>query len=404
MNRRDFLVRMGTVTAGGLLLRGWPAWAGPGSATDRVLVMIVFQGGNDGLNTIVPYTDPAYYSHRPDLAVTEAEVFPLAGGLGLHPALDPLLPLWKAGELAVIQGVGYPDMNLSHFRGTDIVFSASGSETVLSTGWLGRWLASNHPQFPDRLPETPMALQQGLSARLPLLSEAGVAGVVVDNPSSFFKIVNRTYSGETEDSPPDTPGGDALRFVREVDSTSFEYASVIQNASERGRNRVDYPGGRLGGQLATVARLIEGNLGASVYVASLGGFDTHANQKGRHNGLLTQFARAVKAFLDDLETQGRKREVLVLTVSEFGRRVKQNGSMGTDHGTAAPWFVIGGGVEGGLYGSRPDLNDLDRAGTLRFAVDYRSVYATLLDRWWGAGSDRTRSVLHGDFPTLDFLG
>ena len=409
MRRRTFLQGMAGMAAGAALRPlWWPALARGGAASaaaaqGKILVMVVFQGGNDGVNTVIPYTDPLYPVLRPILRVPANEVLTLENGMGFHPSLAPLMPLWDAGKVGVVQGVGYPDMNLSHFRGTDIILSGSASDEVVNTGWLARWLEAENPSFPNELPPDPLALQQGFSARLPLGGERGTTGVVVNNPETFNAIVGLTYEGEFSDQVPATPGGDELAFMRRVDVESFEYAQVIQAAAEGGTNTGAYPNGNFAGQLGTIARLIEGGLDTAVFLAARGGFDTHGGQLGAHPVLLDEFAQTVAAFQEDLDRIGRADDVMILTVSEFGRRVEENGAQGTDHGTAAPWFVIGNGVQGGLHGAPPPLDSLDDYGNLLVQTDYRSVYASVLGDWFGADSDVVNGVLDGDYSGLSLV-
>jgi uncharacterized protein (DUF1501 family) len=291
-------------------------------------------------------------------------------------------------------------MNLSHFRATDIMFSGSSSDDVVSTGWLARWLEAVNPGFPSTLPSDPMALQQGFSAGLVLQGDRGVTGVVVENPSTFYSLVNTNYTGEYNDSPANGRGAEELEYVRDIDEQSFQYAAVIQAAATAGLNRVTYPNTRLGSQLATVAKLIDGQMATQVYITARSGFDTHANQAGAHNTLLSELAGAATAFMDDLAAMGRQDDVIILTVSEFGRRPSENGSSGSDHGTSAPWLVIGNGVVGGLIGNPPDLSNLDTAGNLQVQADYRSVYGSILQGWMGADSAIAQQVLMGTFPLL----
>ena len=429
MKRRSFLHGMGGMFAGDLLSGGLlNRWMGGAPASDNLLarslfwpsvaqsvtgrsrpasspivVLVVFQGGNDGLNTVVPYMDDLYYARRPNIAIPQRDVVTLENGVGLHPSLAPLGSLWEDGQLAVLQGVGYPQMNLSHFRGTDILFTGSDGSDVLDTGWIARWLEVENPDFPSVLPTNPFALQQGLSARLPLQGERGITGMIVDNPSSFQELVDSTFPGQFEDTLGVDPGDSLLRAVREIDAASFEYANVLQAAAGAGTNREDYTNGGLSRQLATVARLLDGGLETPFFVTSLGGFDTHANQRSRHDGLMGEFAAAVQTFFRDLTAMGRADDVVLLSVSEFGRRVDENGSGGTDHGTAAPWFLVGPRVVGGVHGTAPDLGSLDPAGNLSFGMDFRSVYASLLQTWFGAEPSLAQSILGANVEALPIL-
>jgi hypothetical protein len=230
-----------------------------------------------------------------------------------------------------------------------------------------------------------------------------VTGVVVDNPSSFFYLVNENYTGEYNDDPPATRGGEELSFLREIDASSFEYAESIQNAADAGTNTVVYPQTTLGNQLEIVAKLISGGLGTPIYLTAEYGFDTHANQATDHAYLMSSLANSVQAFLADLQNQGLSQKVLILTQSEFGRRVEENGGSGTDHGTAAPMFLFGEQVQGGVYGANPDLTDLDQDENLHIQNDYRAIYSAILQRHFGASTAVTQEVLFGDYGTLPLL-
>lgn len=409
MQRREFIQRACCMAATGLLSNAvwWPvsarALAGAAPPSNRVLVLLIQSGGNDGLNTLVPFTDPLYYQLRPTLGVPANQVLPLNGVAGLHPNLAPLMPFWNAGKLAVVRDVGYPNMSLSHFRAQDIVFSGSSSNQNLPTGWLARWLEQTHPAFPDVFPNNPMAIQQGVGAGLLLQGDRGVTGLNIYNPDSFFWLVNTTYPGSVTDTPPAGAGGSNLSFLRTVDRAGFEYSNVIQAAATQGQNRITYPDSDLGAQLATIARLIDGQLNTPVFVTGHDGFDTHTNQPSNHPGLMSDYALAVAAFMNDLQQMGRQQDVLLLTVSEFGRRVEENGDAGTDHGTAAPWFLMGGGLTGGIYGGANHLDQLDGDGNLAMLNDYRSIYTTILESWFNTDAGVTQTILKGSFPFIPFL-
>lgn len=417
MKRRSFLRRALELSAAGLIVpaalrRGSfldPARAQAAGPNDpfggQILVLINLNGGNDGLNTVVPYNDPVYHAVRPNIALDPGQVVQIEPGMGvgLHPGLAPLAGLYNQGRMAIVQGVGYPNMNLSHFRGTDIWFSGSSEDQVVETGWLARFLERTYPEFPTILPNSPFGVQQSLAHRIPLQGDRGVTGVVVDNPSSFYYLVNENYTGNYDDDPPATRGGEELTFLREIDAQSFEYAEAIQNAADAGTNTVAYPQTTLGSQLEIVAKLISGGLATPIYLTAEYGFDTHANQVADHGYLMGSLAGSLQAFLADLENQGLADKVLVLTQSEFGRRVEENGGQGTDHGTAAPMFLVGERVQGGVYGVNPDLEDLDQDDNLLIQHDYRSIYTTILRGHFGASSAVIQDVLFGDYATLPIL-
>lgn len=414
-SRRDFLAGLGLSVAGAVTLGGTPVQAFTGTTladqlnmleTDRVLVLIQLSGGNDGLNTVIPYENDIYYQQRPNIAIAkaEAQLRPLGQDLGLHPSMDVLQPYFGDGDMAVLQNVGYPDPDLSHFRSTDIWLSGSDSQSLVQTGWVGRHLDALYPDFGDNRPEYPLAVQIG-----------GVSSLITQGPETnmgmslvseeFFERLAEDGTLYNLDGLPATAFGDEMAFVRSVANDSFIYAEAIQQASQQGANTVEYAGGNpLSNSLSIVARLIKGQLGARIYHVTLGGFDTHANQAGAHANLLTNLSEAIHTFLEDITDGGMQEDVMVMTFSEFGRRVGQNGSFGTDHGTAAPLFLVGKGVKGGLVGNAPVLDDLDVSGNLKHEVDFRSVYATILQNWFGIEQPIVEDVLLGyNYTPLDVV-
>ena len=410
--RRQFLRGLGLGAAGAALwggaaparaLAGSPLLGALGAAeTDRVLVLVQLAGGNDGLNTVVPVRNDLYYQARPTLAVPRAEALPLDAETGLHPALAGLRPTWDDGRLAVVQSVGYDAPSLSHFRATDIWLSGSDADDVLSTGWLGRSMGAVYPDYAAAPPAAPPAVQIGASA--PLLFQGDGAGysMSVFDVDQFLRVVQSGVAYDAADVPA-TPGGAELAFLRTVANDAFRYRDAIAEATGRGANAADYPDGGFAKTLGAVARLVKGRMDTRVYLVSLKGFDTHATQADRHGLLLGRLADGLAAFYADLGATGDDDRVLTLTFSEFGRRVDENGSAGTDHGTAAPLFMMGPAVGGGLWGEAPDLGDLDRAGNLRHTTDFRQVYATVLERWLGIDEAAVASALGGAFPALDVL-
>ena len=411
--RRDFLVRSGlAVAAGGMALNGTPVRALSRSPllehlarldTDRVLVLLQLNGGNDGLNTVVPKTNDLYYAARPTLGIPSGDTIGLSDDYGLHPAMEALEPVWGEGRMGVLHSVGYPDPDLSHFRSTDIWVTASDADETLQTGWAGRYLDAEFPDFGTAPPDYPPAVQIGTSTPLLFQGAGGAMGMSVLDVDLFLQIAQGGTPYDPLDVPP-LPYGDELAYVREVANASFRYLDAIQAATDAGSNDVAYPGGPLAAALSATARLIKGELGARVYLVGLGGFDTHANQTGQHAALLQTLAEAVAAFHADLGVTGHGDRVLTATFSEFGRRIAENGSAGTDHGTAAPLFVFGDGVAGGLYGDGPDLADTDEFGNLLHSTDFRAVYATLLREWFGLSTDTAADVLGGSFGTVPFVG
>ncbi|MCS7155690.1 MAG: DUF1501 domain-containing protein [Bacteroidota bacterium] len=369
--------------------------------TDRVLVLVQLNGGNDGLNTIVPYEDDLYYQMRPTLAIRRNQVLPLGSGLGFHSALEPLRAIWDEGDLAIVQSVGYPNPNLSHFRSTDIWLTGSDGNTVLQTGWLGRYLGQEYPDFPQVLPSEPLAIQIGAGASLAFHGPNGEMVTSLSSPDEFYQIVGE--GSIVRPATPDTPAGRELEFLYTLYAGTYQYASVIKRAADRAQNRSSYDSSALARSLAIVARLIAGGLGTRLYLVQQGGYDTHAAQANTHTGLLRTLAAAIRAFYEDLRALGLADRVLLMTFSEFGRRPRENGSAGTDHGTAAPMFLVGRPVRGGILGPRPDLRRLDNTGNLFYHIDFRQVYSTLLGDWFGLRPELLERILLGRFEALPLL-
>jgi uncharacterized protein (DUF1501 family) len=373
-----------------------PAAAG---TDDRVLVIVNLQGGNDGLNTVVPYAMPEYYRFRPTLGVPQDDVLRLDATVGLNPALKSLKDLYDRGTVAIVQGVGYPNPDLSHFRSTEI-WQTSAPDKYVSTGWAGRYLDAadlpaanlfNAIALSDVLPEVLVSDRVDVTA----IAQLNGYGLVSDRRggvgrSEFHEIVQDTQV------PFRSP---YLAHVAEIEDHAQRGAEELPQLVAGYQPAATYPGTPIGRSLALASQIIGTKLGTRVLYVQHGSFDTHTTQKGTHDRLLADFADATAAFSTDLAAHGNDRRVLMMTFSEFGRRVAENGSRGTDHGTAAPVFVIGGGVRGGLYGAQPSLADLDN-GNLRHTTDFRSVYATVIEKWLGRPSSR---IVGGSFPSLPFL-
>ena len=372
MRRRDILLAGSAAAAFTLLSPYALAQArAAGWRADRTLVLVELAGGNDGLNTVVPFADPAYQRLRPAIAIKREAVVQLDEKLGLHPSLAPLDEAWKAGEIAIVQGVGYDNPNRSHFRSIDIWDTASGSNRFLTEGWVSRVVGASRRQA-ERLADA-VVLGGGTGP----VGGAGLRAVAMNDPQRFLR---QAQGMKTAEARPANPAlAHLLKVQHEVQDTAKELRGVLARAPEA---RGEFPPGPFGQQLRVAARLIAAKAVVPVVKLALGGFDTHANQPGQHGNLLRQLGQGLAAFRKALADAGRWNDVLVMTYSEFGRRAAQNGSNGTDHGTAAPHFVIGGRVRGGLYGPAPDLANLAN-GDLRYAIDYRRLYATAAQTWWG---------------------
>lgn len=411
MDRRSFLRNLGvlagagtvSMTLGNIPLRAFSrSFLNIQAVNGKVIVLLQLSGGNDGLNTIIPFEDSIYYNKRPNLGIKKEDVIKLNNLTGMHPSLQPLKSLYDDGKLAVIQNVGYESPDRSHFRSTDIWLSASDSNVVIDDGWVGRYLAKVLPDHNPINTEHPMAIQIGStqSALLECTCQ-GSMGISFESPNQFYQLI----SGSTADNdpPPNTVAGNQLKYIKEVAALSIRYAQVIKEKADLVENKVTYPNTRLGAQLAIVAELIAGGLETPVYLTSIGGFDTHANQATNHANLLTTVAQAIEAFQKDLKLLGIDDKVVLMTFSEFGRRLNENGSAGTDHGTAAPLFIIGRNVYGGVYGNNPDLTDLDNSGDIKYKYDFRQLYATLLTQQLGMPIERMPDVLMKNFETLPLI-
>ena len=380
MDRRKFIGASGA----GLLAAGLPqfAFGAAGANYSRLLVLVELKGGNDGLNTLIPFADAAYTRLRPRLALKREEVLHLDERVGLHPSLAALLPLWRAGELALIQGVGYPDPNLSHFRSIEIWDTASASRETLGEGWLARAFA--HAPVPAHFAADGVVV--GGQENGPL---AGARSIALANPGQFLRRARLA-------TPLQAAGPAALAHVLKVEADIAQAANKITAAVAPAE---EYPAGELGNSLRVAAQVLAGGAKVAVIKVSLNGFDTHQNQPGVHGNLLRQFAGAVAAFRQSLSRLGLWDSTLLMTYAEFGRRAAENGSMGTDHGTANVHFVAGGRVKGGLHGEAPLLNQLEN-GNVRHVIDFRSLYATALVGWWGIDAGR---ALGGHFAPVDLL-
>ena len=401
---------LGLMAGGSMMVAGTPIQALHAASlpaflradsSDRILVLIQLFGGNDGLNTLIPFEDDEYYRVRPRLAIPKTHALPFHTDLGFHPALAPLLPIYNEGKMGVVHSVGYPEPDLSHFRSTDIWLTGSKTDDYLNSGWVGRSMETELERLGEL--DYPLAVQLGFASPLLLRGENRGTGMSINNPSQFRRLAG---SGKLYDAAnvPNSPLGAELAFTRSVANDAFRYADAIQAAAQSGSNAIEYPYGTgLGDNLAIVARLIKGNLGAKIYHVVLSGFDTHAQQADMHRYLLSTLAESVTAFSSDLADAGREQDVLIMTFSEFGRRVEENGSFGTDHGSSAPLFLFGPPVAGGVYGATPDLQNLDNFGNLPYQFNFRNVYHTVLQDWFGFSPGRTKDVIGDDFQSLGFI-
>src|SRR5712692_2251256 len=372
------------------------------TATDRTLIVVQMAGGNDGLSTVVPYTDPLYIKMRPTLGIPQSKVLTLDSRLGLHPNLAPLKKIWDAGHLAIVEGVGYPDQSLSHFQAMDIWqtldLSGNGGE-----GWLGKLVAGlvdqqGHPfKSLDIGVQTAQALQS-ITTQVPTVASVKSYAIAPDpadgdGGNARLRALMNLYNSYPKAAP----------YAALLDTTALsaqDGSRQLRQADATYRPAVTYPNGPFAAGLKILAEAIVQDLGLRVGYVTIGGFDTHANEQPTHDALMTTLANGISAFYSDLAAHGKADKVVIMTWSEFGRRVEENGSQGTDHGTAAPLFVVGNPVNKGIFGEPPSLSSLDQNGNLKYTIDFRSIYATVLDRWIGASS---KDVLGADFGAQGFL-
>ncbi|HTW86267.1 MAG TPA: DUF1501 domain-containing protein [Candidatus Sulfotelmatobacter sp.] len=369
-----------------------------GADDDRVLVVVNLQGGNDGLNTVVPFGMPDYYRFRPTIGIPAGNVLRLDDVVGFNPALAPLKKMYDAGQVAVVQGVGYPNPDHSHFRSTEIWQTAT-PDGYVSTGWLGRYLDGaglphdnlfNAVALTNVLPEVLVAKTTDVPAIDALRGYGLVSDRVALNRDAFHAFA------QDAQVPFDSP---YLAQVAEIEDHAQRGAQELPKLIAGYKTDATYPATPLGRSLALAAQIVGSKLGTRVLYVQHGSFDTHTTQPQTQDRLLADFANAVAAFYADLTAHGNDRRVLTMTFSEFGRRVEENASRGTDHGEAAPLFLIGGGVKGGLYGRHPELAQLSM-GNLPFSTDFRTVYATVLEQWLGRPST---AIVNGSFATLPVL-
>jgi uncharacterized protein (DUF1501 family) len=362
---------------------------------DRVLVLVNLQGGNDGLNTVVPYGMPEYYRYRPTLGIPQGDVLTINGQVGLNPQMKSLKAMYDKGMVAIVQGTGYPKPDHSHFRSTEI-WQTAAPETYEHTGWLGRYLdTANLPKenLFNALAVAPVLPEALIAAHtdVPAIAAINAYGLSSDrnaaNRAAFSTVARDTR--EPFASP-------YLAMVSEIEDHAQRGSEELPKLVAGYKSAASYPATPIGRSLALAAQIIGSKTGTRILYVQHGSFDTHAAQKPTQDRLLAEFSDSVKAFYDDLAAHGDDKRTLTMTFSEFGRRVAENASRGTDHGEAAPVFLVGGGVKGGLYGSHPSMETLDN-GDVTFTTDFRSVYATVIEKWFGRPSS---GVIAGTFPTM----
>ena len=413
-NRRSFLKALGMVGGGSMMLANTRITASKpslltnaisDSITDRILVLVRLKGGNDGLNTIVPIYDYDNYANlRPTIRHFESSLFKLDQDFGIPGSMSNLQSMWGDGAMKVVHGVGYENQSLSHFKSSDIWASSDDSDEE-DSGYLGRYFEEIHPDFLANPPEIPAAIQIGSIGNL-TFDGRGVLNyaMTVANPEQLRRIAENGALHGLDDIP-DCTYGERLEFLRSMTNNTFTYGEVIGEKYSLGSNSVAYLDDNLGKQFSIIARMIKGGLGTRVYMISLGGFDTHGNQIDRHNELMLSVSHGIKTFYEDLSAAGMEKNVLTTTVSEFGRRARENGSEGTDHGTSAPVMLFGPALDdNGFIGEHPSLSNLDRRDNMTNTFDYKEVYANLMKEWLCIDPETVdRALLGNSFePNSDF--
>ncbi len=395
IKRKEFLQVGSLATASFMLPKFLKAFEKPMMVPpgNKVVVVIQFSGGNDGLNTVIPVRNDIYYKARPGIGIAKDKALIVSDETGLNPALEAFKGLYDEGSLAIMNSVGYPNPDRSHFRSMDIWHSASASNEYVNTGWVGRYLDAQCKGC-DK-PTHAMELDDVLSLALKGDQSKGLA---FKDPKKLFNSSNGKYFKDINANH--QTGEETIDYLYKTMSETISSADYIYQQSKTHPTNEVYPATNLGKDLKTIASLIFSDINTKVYYVSLGSFDTHVNQEGQQKRLFTELNNAVKAFTNDLKKNNRFNDVLMMTFSEFGRRVTQNASGGTDHGTANNMFFISGGLkQKGVLNAMPDLTDLNE-GDLKHKVDFKNVYATVLNKWLGADD---KMILGGKFETLNFI-
>ena len=371
MDRRDFLKYASLMTSAGAMPLLTPELLWGAGRQQRIVVLVELKGGNDGFNTLIPYQDELYYKYRPRIAIKQRQVLNLNNNVGLHPRMKSLMSIWNAGQMAWIQGVGYPNPVLSHFRSMDIWDSASNANQFIEQGWLSRVL----PRFKKGLHG--IALNKGQAELGPLYS-SHLNSLTMQDPKTFLSQIKRIQDVQPSHLTP------AIAHVSQVQHQLFSAGEQLATKMARKpyRSGANFSKGVLGHSLKSVAEMILSGIDAPVYKVTQGGFDTHAGQRGGQDNGLYQLANGLASFQKAMQQAGKWNDILVVTYSEFGRRAKENRGAGTDHGTASSHMILGGRVRGGIYGKHPDFSRLDLNGNVRHTTDFRSIYGTLTQRWW----------------------
>jgi len=421
MDRRRFIRNAASFVTIPLILNGQTiqvfgsgVFSGIENTDGKILVLIQFDGGNDGLNTLIPLD---MYSNlvkvRPQIVLPESKILKLTEKQGLHPEMTEIKNLYSEEQIMFIQNVGYPQPNLSHFRSKEIINSASDSKTMVSSGWLGRYLENIHPDFPDNYPNSnnphPLSITVGSSSLPTCQGEVNNMGLLMQNLNTSYNAQN----GETDF--PEMPYGFELKYISKIMESTEKYLHVISEAADLSVSRsVLWPAAStnsLADKLKIVARLIGGGLTTPVYMVNMGGFDTHSDQvnadekeKGQHAVLLKNFSQAVNAFLDELKLQGKADDVIGLTFTEFGRRIASNSSNGTDHGEAFPMILFGNRINPVIRGDNPVIpEEVKSSANVPMKIDFRSVYASVLFHWFKLDEMQITDILFDKFEIFQIL-
>jgi uncharacterized protein (DUF1501 family) len=446
MKRRDFIRNIAATSAGTISLAGLPVrvlagndalkMAAMAATNDHVLIFVQLHGGNDALNTLIPIDQYSeYYNYRANIAIPDSgprqyinvdDSIPVGDQVGLHPDMIAFKQLYDQDKAIIVQNVGYPNMNGSHFRGRDLVFmglDGNDDESGVSSGWMGRFLNEEYPGYPEAYPSAempdPIAIEIGANMSLAFHREDGIPmGLNIASPEAFYALISGVQQSDYNNLfyRPDGHAGDELEYLWQFEDMSNEYAGRLKEVYDAGSNSsIEYPEvypnpapsgslhNPLSGQLRLIARLLDGGIKTKIFVCRIGGFDTHASQVesydstlGSHAALLYHLSSAIKAFQDDLANLNQEERVLTMTFTEFGRRVYSNNSYGTDHGTSTPVFIFGSALAGKIVGTNPDLQNLNN-GNLQFAVDYRLIYTSIVQDWFGASAQTMEEVGFGEW-------
>lgn len=398
MNRRTFIKRS-TFASGVFLvpafLKNFEILSDDGKGWKN-LVVVQLSGGNDGLNTIIPFENGIYYNKRASISIPKNEIVKLNDFQGLNPSMSALKEIYDNGWMCILNSVGYPNPDRSHFRSFDIWHTASSSSEYLTTGWIGRYLDSSCKGCEN--PYNAITVDSSLTLALKGETKKGIA---VNDTKQLYNITREPFfKNLIEQQNPNKLGDDNLDYLYKTMIETHSSAEYIFETQKTYENKYNYPQTQFAKDLKNISTFINSGLKTRIYYVSLNGFDTHTNQRAAQDRLLKEFAEGISAFLKDLKQTNKLDKILVMTFSEFGRRVEQNASSGTDHGTGGNMFIFGGGLKKqGIFNEQPDLSNLED-GDIKFKIDFRSVYATVIDKWLSASS---KQILNKEFNKLDFI-